>query len=555
MKRIQTRGSALIISVAALFVLFLTGSAVLAISQQSMRRGHFDALRAQALAVAEAGAERALFYLRTQAPDGTTNGSWRTAGLTETVGTLGTYTLVVQDGAGDNAGKTVITSTGRVINGSNGEIRRTTRVVAKVTREDISIWNNAIFGGVGQAGRSINGNVAVRGSMHLLGDGEPWTDLDGDKRWDAGEPYADTNTNGIYDAGEPYTDSDADGHWDARETFEDINGNAVCDPALTVTDLSSEVGGTANVGNNYDIMPSALRNLIPSPPTTSFQGEVVETLNGKLRAKHGYVSISGTASVGSPQALGGSPPRKETMDGTYVSDGFGGNSGTANVYSDNGTSKRYDLGDGLVSFPTLSQPTVKNGINYTSYMSYLQTSGLNINADLTIQPGTSYGPVYDAKGNYLAVDTNGNIIIRGIVYINGDLRVQSIPGNKVMRYTGRGSLVTTGSMYIGTDIIPAAASFPVNHVMGFISRRRIDLATGGGDSQLMLAGAFYAQEAINSAKQNELLGTFVSSYFSMQNVPRMYQVPSLPDNLPPGMPGSGRIWIKSVRIDSWRETS
>jgi hypothetical protein len=180
---------------------------------------------------------------------------------------------------------------------------------------------------------------------------------------------------------------------------------------------------------------------------------------------------------------------------------------------------------------------------------------LNINADLTIQPGTSYGPVYDAKGNYLAVDTNGNIIIRGIVYINGDLRVQSIPGNKVMRYTGRGSLVTTGSMYIGTDIIPAAASFPVNHVMGFISRRRIDLATGGGDSQLMLAGAFYAQEAINSAKQNELLGTFVSSYFSMQNVPRMYQVPSLPDNLPPGMPGSGRIWIKSVRIDSWRETS
>jgi hypothetical protein len=41
----------------------------------------------------------------------------------------------------------------------------------------------------------------------------------------------------------------------------------------------------------------------------------------------------------------------------------------------------------------------------------------------------------------------------------------------------------------------------------------------------------------------------------MQNVPRMYQIPSLPDNLPPGMPGGDRIWVKTIRIDSWRETS
>jgi hypothetical protein len=41
----------------------------------------------------------------------------------------------------------------------------------------------------------------------------------------------------------------------------------------------------------------------------------------------------------------------------------------------------------------------------------------------------------------------------------------------------------------------------------------------------------------------------------MSNVPHMYQIPSLPDYLPPGMPGSGRIWIKTLRIDSWREIS
>ena len=70
---------------------------------------------------------------------------------------------------------------------------------------------------------------------------------------------------------------------------------------------------------------------------------------------------------------------------------------------------------------------------------------------------------------------------------------------------------------------------------------------------MQLAGAYYAQENITSAKQNELAGTFVSSYFSMTNVPHMYQIPALVDHLPPGMPGNQIILIKTIRIDSWRE--
>lgn len=548
----RPRGSALVTATAALLVLFLMGSGVLALSTQAMRRGHFDSLRAQALSLAEAGAEKAFYYLRTTAPDGSVNGSWRTTGLVEQLAG-GDYTIIIQDGTGVNAGKLILTSTGRVRNGSMGTIRRTIRVVMKLTREDISVWNNAVFGGAGQAGRSIQGNVAIRGSMHLLGDGEPWTDADGDQHWDSGESFTDSNGNGVFDVGEPFADTDGDGHRDPREVFNDINGNGSCDPPLTVTDLSTDVSGSANVGNNYDIMPSSLRSLIPNPPTASVNGETVETLNAKLRAKHGYVSISGTATVGQPNAAGGSPPRKETMDGTFVSDGFGGNSGAANVYSDNGTKMKYDLGDGLVSFPTLTESTVKSGVSYPTYMDYLRTSGLNISGGLTLQPGTSYGPVADGKGNYLYVDTGGNMVIRGIVYVSGDIKIQSTSGNKDMRYLGRGTLVSTGNVYLGTNLVPSSASFPINHALGVIARRRIDIATGGGDSQLQLAGAFYAQEQITSAKQNELLGTFVSSYFSMNNVPHMYQIPSLPDNLPPGMPGSARIWVKTLRIDSWRE--
>jgi hypothetical protein len=428
-------------------------------------------------------------------------------------------------------------------------------VIIKLNREDISIWNNAIFGGVGQAGRSINGNVAIRGSVHLLGDGETWTDVDGDKHWDAGEPYTDSNHNGVYNAGESYTDLDGDGRRDATEAFEDVNGNGNCDPPLTVTDMTSDLGGTASIGNNYDIMPSSLRNLIPDPPTTVVGGETVETLNAKLRAKHGFVSISGDAEVGEPDSSGGSPMRKELMDGTFVSDGFGGNSGSSHVYSDNGSNTKYDLGDGLVTFPTLTAPTVKNGVSYSTYMDYLRTSGLNINSTINIQPGSSYGPVLDLKGNYLYVDTSGNMIIRGIVYVNGDINLSKSGGNKSMRYIGRGTLVSTGSVNINVDLIPSSASFPVNHALGVISRNDINLATDGGASQLQLAGAYYAQERITSAKQNELLGTFVTSYFAMTNTPHMYQVPSLPDYLPPGMPGSGRIWVKTLRIDSWRQIS
>ncbi|HTE19961.1 MAG TPA: hypothetical protein VK689_16475, partial [Armatimonadota bacterium] len=321
----------------------------------------------------------------------------------------------------------------------------------------------------------------------------------------------------------------------------------------TVTDLASEFGGDANVGNNYQGMPSNLRSVISTPPTTTFMGETVETLEAKLRAKHGRVDISGSATVGEPQAPGGSPMMKETMDGAYVSDGFGGNAGSSQVYSDNGADVRYDLGDGMVRFPTLTEQTIKGGVTYSSYMAYLRATGLVVSGDLNLRVGSPFQRISDGRGNSLRVDASGNLQITGIVYVEGDIRLQQGNGNKDMRYTGRGTLVSTGSVYIGTDTMPSAATFPVTHALGVIARRRIEIATGEGDAQLNLTGAFYAQEQIVSMKQNQLAGTFVTSHFSMQNVPHMYQVPSLTRNLPPGMPGDQQIWVKTIRIDSWRE--
>jgi hypothetical protein len=74
----------------------------------------------------------------------------------------------------------------------------------------------------------------------------------------------------------------------------------------------------------------------------------------------------------------------------------------------------------------------------------------------------------------------------------------------------------------------------------------------GSTAQLDIMGAFYAQNKITSAKQTNVMGTFVSSYFDMgTNVPNIYQVPALADNLPLGM--IGNYPILAISQVSWRE--
>jgi Tfp pilus assembly protein PilX len=551
------RGSALLLTMIILMVVFSLGSALLSLTTGGLMRSRNDMLRAQALDVAEAGVEKAIYYLRNTAPDGTVDGTWRTNGRTETHSTaggdtVGTYTFSATNGTGADTDKIVILCTGTATLGSKSTSRRL-RVVITRTEENISPWNNTIFGGVGQAGRSINGNVVMRGNVHLLGDGEPYTDVDGDGHWDNTESYTDNNpANGQYDMGENFTDTDGDGRRDAQEPFTDVNGNGSCDPPLTVTDLASEVGGTANIGNNYDGMDSQVRGLVPSCPTQYFNGETVESLGAKLRVKHGRVDVNGTASVGTTNATGNG--LKETMNGAYVNDGYGGNQGASQVYSDNGTSKKYDLKD-FIQFPDLISPTTVDGVDYSSHMAYLSDTGLHVTGPLNLQVGQTYTAT-DLYGNSITVSAAGTITISGIVYVDGDINLNrgATGGDQTFRYSGRGTLVSTGNINVHTNVLPVTG-FPATDALGMIARHEMTLATGGGDSQLKMVGAFYAQEQVTSMKQNEIAGTFVASYFSMTNVPHMYQVPTLHQNLPPGMPGSTSIWVVFTQVNSWKEVA
>lgn len=556
----SARGSGMVLAFFSLLLVGAFGVSLLSLATNSLTAAKRDVLRARALACAEAGIDMAISFLMEGGPNGEEPGEFRTVHPSSdpnnhTGDTMYTFSLAdgettricVRDGTGLSTGKIVITSIGTVTEGGVST-SRTIKAVVSINQENVNIWNNAIFAAVGQAGRCINGNVAIKGSVHLLGDAEEFTDVDGDQRWDDNEPYTDSNGNGQYDLGEPFTDVDGDGHRDGREPFIDVNGNGTRDPALTVTDLASEISGDAEIGNNYNGMPADLLTKVPPLEKVLYGGELVDSLKAKLRVKHGRVDISGSATVGLPNQTGNSV--KETLDGTYVNDGYGGNKGAASVYSDNGPAHGYDLGDDIVTFPVIDSGayTAPNGITYANYLSYLQANATVVPGDLVIRKGTAL-TISGPKGS-ISIDAAGNMTISGIVYVMGNISFQ--PSKSRIIYSGKGTLVTPNSIYVHCDLMPMT-NFPRSDVLGLIARDRIELATGSGDAQLTMAIAMYAQHQIISVKQNQVAGTMVSSYFSMANVPRLYQVPELADNLPPGMPGSEPIYVRSITIDSWQE--
>lgn len=420
-------------------------------------------------------------------------------------------------------------------------------------RNPINAWNNAVFAGVGQSGKGIAGNVDIHGSLHILGDGEPFTDDNGNGQWDADDEYTDLNANGSWDPGEPLTvDHDGDGFWDAEEPYVDENGSGVYDETLTATDLSFEASGTAAVVNNYEGIPLVLSSRLPALETISYNGESVQTLDAEMRVKHGMVNLSGTASIGETNASGGSPLLKETMDGMYVNDGYGGTSGTANVHSDNGTSYPYDLGDGAMKFPSLSD----SSHGYASHRDYLMDNALIISGNLEIKPGVAYTSPPSAKGK-LSIDAAGNMSISGIVIVTGDVSFAAGTGaykKAPIIYDGRGTVVSGGNMYINTSVL-SRGEFPTKDAMGFLSMHGMEIGTGSGASQLNLMGAFFAQESLVNEKQNHLAGTILANSFTISNVPSFYQVPTLVDNLPPGLPGGVTIviFVWQEMSSTWRE--
>ncbi|MER3413808.1 MAG: hypothetical protein C4341_06135 [Armatimonadota bacterium] len=192
------------------------------------------------------------------------------------------------------------------------------------------------------------------------------------------------------------------------------------------------------------------------------------------------------------------------------------------------------------------------GTTYSTHEQFLNARSLTINLPTfdTSMNSFQFGP--DANGNMMRWDkASGVLTVEGIVKVNGDLNFGK--KNQTIRFDGRGTIFATGSIDVHSNLLPRAGRlFPIDAALGMIAVRNVNLATGPGDSQLKMMGAFYAQGVIRSAKQNQIAGTFVASYYDMgTNVPNIYQVPKLAGNLPPGMPGDKPII--SLKRKAWRE--
>lgn len=170
-------GSALIVALLMLIMLSFIGIASITTSVRDMDISKNTTDRTDAFYVAEAGLELAFGVLKNNASvigndtllgkmapyTNLANGSFSIA-MTGTL--MGTIPL-----------KTV-TSTGSA---SDGQAK--VQAQFKRKRNGLNVWNNVMFAGSGQQGNAIAGNVAFHGPVTILGEGEPFTDLNGNGKW------------------------------------------------------------------------------------------------------------------------------------------------------------------------------------------------------------------------------------------------------------------------------------------------------------------------------------------------------------------------------------
>ncbi|MCK6632885.1 MAG: hypothetical protein L6Q31_11015 [Fimbriimonadaceae bacterium] len=555
MKNSKKRGWIALTMLLGLSVLVLSTMGVLMMSTQSMHRAERDSRAVVAFQTAQAALESTLSKAFAALPTNNRGFVEGTDYATEVLAGLGGDLSALVEVQPTSDPRTAWFTSTVEYNSVESSVR------VYVDSRNVGIWNNAIFAGAGAAGQAINGNVDIRGSVHILGEGEPYSDLNGNGVWDAAEPYTDQNNNGAWDPGEPFTDINGDSVRNPAETYNDLNRNGQYDPPLTQTDLNTTLSGTAYIGNHYSGMPAELEAMVPDAPRVSG----IETLSAEVRVKHGRISISGNAKVGTSAIVDGGSS-KGTIDGSYVSDGYTGSAGAGAVFSDNGASNVYDLGNLGIQFPVVA------GIGAQTYIDSSQNSwqtqehfleARSLTVPLTeIKAGTaafSFGP--DAYGNRISfapeVKQNNKVVQPAMLNVSGVIRFAGnlqIGGSKeTIRYTGNGTLYSRESVSISANFLPASGTvFPTTARIGVIALRDLNLATGNGDAQLSMAGAFYAQGKIVSRKQNQIAGTFVAAYYDMgTNVPNIYQVPPLVYNMPPAMPGDKNYF--SLRVRTWRD--
>ena len=180
-------------------------------------------------------------------------------------------------------------------------------------------------------------------------------------------------------------------------------------------------------------------------------------------------------------------------------------------------------------------------------LGYMDAHSLNFGGPLTL----STADILTQSGTFGGEDCLINFdATTKVLTIDGIIKVTSLNISTDITYAGKGTIYVTGTTNIGGHVLPGtAASYPTTNVLGVVSTGNMALPSS---SQKLLTGAFYSAGTITSNKQNELAGTIVCQNFNITaQVPKIWQVPSLATNLPPGMPGATPVWVFTKK--TWRE--
>jgi len=253
-------------------------------------------------------------------------------------------------------------------------------------------WDNAIFSGNGAAGGAINGHVAVRGSMHILGD-------------------------------------------------------PVSPPTI-------EFGGGSDIRNNYsdavDWFGAGDAAKLPALPTVDVNGNMVETLDTVIRVKDASVNLTGNSDIG--EVNDDSNSIKEMIDGVR-SDGTVGPAG--DVHADyTGSYDTDQVVFPTLADPYVDPATGTSWATHTDFLDNnsltISEAEISVNvAAFSHADGNGNSITWDP--DTLTLDISGIIKVDGAMRLG---QPHGQPGSRGVNYNGSGTLYATDDIHVDGFLTP-----------------------------------------------------------------------------------------------------
>ena len=279
--------------------------------------------------------------------------------------------------------------------GSGGTGDQATQFVRADIRTQLhahGVWDNAIFADAGAGGGTINGHVAVRGSVHMIGD-------------------------------------------------------ELAPPTI-------ELGGSADIRNNYgdavDWFGATDAAKLPALPTVVVNGVTVETLDTVVRAQHADISLTGSAYIGEVNDDGNSI--KETIDAVR-SDGSVGPSSAVNSDSwgayDTDQVEFPALADPYTD-PATGTPWATHA-DFLDSNSLTITETEISESVVAFSHSDGNGNSISWDPSTLTLDISGIIKIDGSVRLG---QPHGQPGLRGVNYQGTGSIYATNDIHVDGFVVP-----------------------------------------------------------------------------------------------------